>query len=353
MKLDDFVQQTKPKIDKRLKYWINIKRKDYIGVSGFAPQVADKLLDFSQRGKSIRGSLFLLSAKSFGAKLNEKLLDVAASLELIHSGLLIHDDVIDEDKWRRGKPSIYSQYFLLAEKEKSPKADHFSKSMAICVGDVAFFMAWEILASTDINTSIKRKMVQKIISELQKVGLSQMDDVYLGLKNGLPSLKQIANVYKYKTAGYTFSLPLTLGAIYNKKDGLGNQLIKLGEFLGIAFQIRDDEIALLSDKKIIGKPIGGDIKADKKTLWRTLLFHKASKKDQEFLKPVFGNDKLTTAEIKKIRELYFKYQINEAIAGEISQLTSKAKNIIAQLPIKEEFKNSLLELAVFIIKRER
>jgi geranylgeranyl diphosphate synthase type I len=103
--------------------------------------------------------------------------------------------------------------------------------------------------------------------ELTAVGLAQMEDVALGASSRTGGEKEILNLYRYKTARYTFSIPLATGAI---AAGRGPETVsgleELGEDLGILFQMKDDEIGIFGEEAEIGKPPGSDIEEGKQTL---------------------------------------------------------------------------------------
>ncbi|KKP29935.1 MAG: Geranylgeranyl pyrophosphate synthase [Parcubacteria group bacterium GW2011_GWA2_31_28] len=324
----NFLGREKPRFSK-----INIWGKDAIA----------KIGEFSVLGKTIRGTLVMLSAEMFGYKNSDPLVILAGGIELIHTSLLIHDDIMDEDLKRRGIDTIFASYLPIARINQLQNQYLFAQSMGICVGDMGFFLFLKSLNMAKIPADIKTKIIEKISDEIIAVGLGQMQDIYLGQSQKNVDEKDIMNVYLRKTARYTFSLPLALGSMLaDQKTETILELERLGEYLGLIFQIKDDEIGLFS--KISGKPLGSDIRKNKKTLIRYYLFDKAGPEDKLLLKKTFGNPKIKNTDIEKVQKLASRYHIHERINATVTPLVDQSKKIIHLLKISSFYKNILLDL---------
>jgi geranylgeranyl diphosphate synthase type I len=157
---------------------------------------------------------------TFSKKKNvNEALPLACALELFHAAFLIHDDIMDGDAVRRGKPSMHAQV---------------GESVALSIGDMAIFCGYDVLSH------LGQELVSYISRELANVTVAQMHDVYPREEQTRDAL---LHTYTYKTARYTFSLPLAAGAILAGAPGETiAQLERLGESMGILFQIRDDEL---------------------------------------------------------------------------------------------------------------
>jgi geranylgeranyl diphosphate synthase type I len=213
----DTLQQYKKEVDAFLAAFLSAKHKDFARVNPWGPDALEKIRAIVSEGKTIRGSLVLLIHELLHGTQKDAARKVAAAYELIQTGLIIHDDIMDRDTMRRGKPTMHVQY----------KSD----AMALCVGDICFFLAHELLSNTPVE-----KISAKIF---QEVGIAQMEDVSGSAK----SKTAIVSLYRYKTARYTFSLPMMGGAML---AGAGAKTIylleKLGENMGVLFQIQDDTL---------------------------------------------------------------------------------------------------------------
>lgn len=242
----------KKKVDEHLVSYLNQKKAGLSQINSLGADIIDRLIPFVTSGKTTRGSLTVYIYSLFQKKMTPAIYTAAAALELYHSGLLIHDDVMDRDNLRRGRPSIWEQY------RKASGSTHIGISQAINAGDLCFFMAQELLAQLPLLGLLSR--------ELQPVVIAQMQDVISG-KGKTLSKDEVLSLYRYKTARYTFSLSMAVGATIAKtpEDNVA-LLMRLGESMGLLYQIRDDELSVEGDSAVTGKPVGSDEVNAKQTL---------------------------------------------------------------------------------------
>lgn len=311
------------------------------------------LKDFVSRGKLLRGSLYLLISHFYGKRKIDNLIDIALAIEINHSGLLIHDDIIDNSNLRRGKYTLHRYYCYEGEKMKFYNPKDYGINMAICFADICFFVAVLIMNNNFLNGKIKEKIISYYNDQLLKVGLAQMIDVKLGASSREPRLKEIFNLYKYKTANYSFVSPMVMGYLSaGKKDKKEIFVLeKIGYSLGLIFQIVDDLLGFLGNSKKIGKDIGSDVKENKKTLIRYFMFKKLKGQDLFLAKKCFGNKNLSLGKLNILREIYFKNKINILIDEIILKESKKAKNEISNLRIKDEHKKYLISFVDYLINR--
>jgi len=212
-------------VDDFLRQYLEKDRKSLSKVNPLGDDLINRILPMVTAGKTIRGSLALLAYCFTNEKPSEDAIKAAAVLEILQTALVIHDDIMDKDVVRRGIPSIHMQY----------KSD----AMAMCVGDVLFFMAFELLGSINVDAKTLGRIVRLVGKEYQQVGVAQMADI----SNTAKTKEDILRLYIYKTARYTFSVPLLVGAtLANANNEKTNELSSFGENVGILFQIQDDKL---------------------------------------------------------------------------------------------------------------
>jgi geranylgeranyl diphosphate synthase type I len=309
-----------------------------------------RLKDFVLRGKMIRGTLVCLANALFSQEILPAAYRAGAAMELFQSALLIHDDIMDRDELRRGEPSIYYSYVRDAEKEQTADHYHLGESMGLCAGDFSIFLGFDLLASLDLPEQYLSRVISLCAEEYASVGIAQMEDVYLGFTAEDASLDRILELYRYKTGRYTFGLPLCIGAVIS---GCSNQLIgdlmRLGELLGIIFQVKDDEIGLLSDASSAGKSIGIDVKENKKTLHRKFLLED---RRAAHLSSYFGAEDLSSAQLNEIREALVSLNIIDRIHVLVTDHAERAKKIIETLTqVPDEKKSYLYQLLDYNLTR--
>ena len=330
-------------IIKYLQRYIKEQGKSLSKVSRWGPSACKQFASLSGKGKMIRGELFLYIYEKLSHKDSEDMIPIAAALEITQTSLLIHDDIIDKDKTRRGIPALSTSYGILGAKENLRDPEHFGDSMALCIGDIGLFWAFSIL--NKIKSKFKTKIINKFTEEFTLVGVAQMSDIYNGYSRNNPSLKEIESIYLYKTARYTFSVPLALGAIIaNANQNKINILEKIGEYLGIIFQIRDDEIGIFGNEQKTGKICGSDIREGKKTIY---FYHlvRYFDKDTEKFKAIWGNPLIISDDIKYIQNLIINLGIQNKVQEMKDSLRGKAIKIIQNSDLDNDLKEFLSEYA--------
>jgi geranylgeranyl diphosphate synthase type I len=341
----------KSTVAEQIKKSFSSKEDIYAKVSPWGKDAAEKFSSFATQGKLIRGGLVLFGGEIFGSKSEKDLAKAGAAIEIMHSSLLIHDDIMDNDALRRGQPSIYKQYEQMAKRLGRDNAEHIGVSLGICAGDLGYFLAWEIIGQ--ITHTNQRIIMQKIAHEVSLVGIAQMQDVASFNGNDLNE-EQILHMYQYKTGRYSFSMPLAVGALLaDQPASVIKDLEEFGEKVGVLFQLADDKLGLFGSPEQTGKMVGSDIKENKQTLYRALLFQHATPSEKEELIRLFGNHDIMHRDIQYIHMLIKKYDIDTALETLCYTYDSEAKTIITKLPITDKYKLYLSELVTYIQTRNQ
>lgn len=350
MNFSDYSENARKLIKEQLQEFLSEKKEENIPQSFKKQKAIEALEEFVLRGKLIRGTLFLLTVEYFGEQISEKHIKAACAIELVHSALLIQDDIIDNDAVRRGEKSIYALYQEIGEQIKASDPYHYGVSVAIVVSDVAFFLAFELLSS--FNDMMLSKLLKFYSHEIYLVALAQGIDSEFGQTSNEPTEADIYSVYHYKTARYTFSMPFVMGGVVTDANSeTVNQLEKIGELAGIIFQLKDDVIGIFGNEDVIGKPVGSDIRENKKTLIRALLYKMCNEDEKKKLDMSFGNPNLTHAQLEEVVGFAKKYSIEEIINGKIKEIAEEQQELFSKLPNDRKYKEVLADLLVFNLKR--
>jgi len=279
------------------------------------------------KGKQIRPILALLAAKLCG-KINQRTLDVAVSLELLHTATLIHDDVVDETYQRRGNPSVNARW---------------DNKVAILSGD--------FMLSHALYTAVKTGNLEflRLISSVGKE-LSDGELLQISQKSTLPE-KAYFRVIRKKTA-LLFSVCTESGAI--SVDASVPQKAALscfGENLGMCFQIQDD-IFDYSDNQNIGKPVGNDIREGKVTLPLILALKNAGEQGRGEIPKMIDNGDFSPENIEKI--ISFTRQ-NNGIALAQMQMEMYKEKAVSALSIfpESDVKTALLNALEYTTRRNK
>ena len=345
-KHDLVLDEYKSHIAQYLTDFLAQKKKSFAKIS-LDDDVFNTIKNFALRGKMARAHLLILTYQAFGQKIDKKslenwLLPLASALELIQAGLLIHDDIIDQDQQRRGQDSIWQYYTL----QKQTGDQHYGKSQAICLGDLCFFLANQLVNEGVVNlqsTSNSKKTaaldavsikIQELINrEISQVIMAEMLDVQLAAEDKVPSLQQITEMNLYKTARYSFSLPFMLAAYVARQSQTSiEQVSKIGEKLGLIFQIQDDYLGIFGDEKITGKPILSDVREGKKTIFYYYLVKskKLNAHDKKLLDRCFGATSINKKDGVAMQAMFQVHALNQ-VTSLLNQLKQEAIKEIEQL----------------------
>jgi geranylgeranyl diphosphate synthase type I len=354
-----YFNSTRDRISRLLASFLSKKRPQLAIVNSLGPDAADRLLDFALQGKMLRGCLvalgYALACREGVPSTPEVAIAAGAAMELFQSGLLVHDDIMDRDVTRRGKATLSSQYAELAALEGSADPVHSGVALGICAGDVAYFLAFEILASLEASPAALRQVIALAARELTAVGVAQMQDVAWGSSHGAVDRADILRMYTFKTSRYTFSLPLMTGGILaGARPHLLDLLETLGETAGNMFQIRDDELGLYGDEEELGKPVGSDVREGKKTLLHSALLAHASEKERQRLERVFGNRESSEADLAFVRELADAYGVKASVDQVARDLEVKARGLIGRIHTGTEAdRQALNDLLDYVMARKK
>lgn len=218
-------------------------------------------------GKRLRPILACLTCELFEGDY-KKVIIPAISLELIHTYSLVHDDLpaMDNDNLRRGKPTAHIK---------------FGEANAILIGDGLLTHAFQILSKSKVSDEVLRNLLYEIsyAAGYQGMVMGQFIDLYYEKKNiDFETLK----ILHAKKTGAMIRGAARVGAIASeKKDIEIENITKYGEAIGLAFQIWDDILDVISDNETLGKTVGKDIKEGKLTYVKQFGIEKAKEHTKE------------------------------------------------------------------------
>ncbi len=300
--------------------------------------------DFSSGGKAMRPFLVYLGYKIAGGNDVNRILPICLAVELIHSFLLIHDDIIDRSNTRRGEQTMHKRF------EKGRDA-HYGLSQAIVAGDMAFLEAVELINSVDFSEKLKSACLRVLTSVILETAYGEVLDVdYSGQRAGSSEVWQVAQL---KTAQYSFVGPLKIGAILT---GVGDKqfqvLEEYGLSCGMAFQLKDDTLGVFGDEKTLGKSTLSDMVDGK----NTILFYKtrelAKGRDKHDLLRIWGNEKSGTSDLERVRAIIDRSGARDWSQSEMLRLIKQAKQSIGKITKDRKLQNILAQCADFVIGRE-
>jgi geranylgeranyl diphosphate synthase, type I len=360
-KISEILITHKQKIDAKLEEFFHNKISEAGLISLSGRESIEQIRSFTMRGgKRIRPLLVILGYKACGGKNDKAIADAALAVELMESFLLIHDDIIDQDAFRRGGPAMHKAFESKFEGHKTEAAKtvaaHYGISAAIICGDIVSIMGSEALISSDFPLREKLKAVEKFNKVVTSTCYGQMLDLDSEAEQDIRkiSAEDVLAIHKMKTAVYTAEGPLHIGALL---AGAGEKQLKaLSDYaipLGIAFQIQDDILGMFGDEKKTGKPVGSDLNEGKKTLLILKALEKAGKKERCIILGCLGNRQTSLEQIEDIRKIIVSTGSLEYSKSLAAKFAAECKEAIQKQGLDKDTTSVLAGLADYIVNREK
>ena len=290
------------------------------------PEVTGHLIDAG--GKRLRPLLTLASAEMCGNK-SPYHIHLAATVEFIHTATLLHDDVVDESKQRRGRPTAN----LLWDNQSS-----------VLVGDYLFSRSFQLMVETgnlrvlDILANASATIAEGEVLQLTVAqNLSTTEDTYLKVIRG-------------KTAALFEAACKVGGVISNANEKIINALASYGDALGICFQITDDLLDYNGSEANLGKSIGDDFRERKMSLPLIKVLKKSNAAEKDFWKRTIEIGDQKNNDLNYALELMSKYNALNDTLNDAVFWSNKAKESIITLP-KSPLRDVLLELPDYVVSR--
>lgn len=262
------------------------------------------LAEACEGGKRFRPALVLAAHETLGGQLHDAAVHVGGALELLHTGFVIHDDVIDGDLVRRGRPNVSGTFADRARRAglEDPDVRRYADAAGVLAGDLALVSAVRAVAGCGAPAQVTERLLDLVDLTVQTTAAGELDDVRLGLDLVAPSsLGDVLTVSERKTAVYSFVLPLQAGALLAQADdGVIDALGEIGRLLGIGFQLVDDVLGVFGDEAVTGKSSLTDLRSGTCT---PLIAHARSTPIWSELAPLVGDPRLDAAGADRARAL--------------------------------------------------
>jgi geranylgeranyl diphosphate synthase, type I len=289
-------------------------------------------------GKRIRPCLTLLACEAVGGD-SEKALPAAAAVELLHTFTLVHDDIMDHDLQRRGKPTVHSIW---------------GEEMGIIVGDTLYSSAFKALLDVrkhGIPVDRALDAVDALVEANGQLQEGQIMDMLFEERDEVSEDEYMEMITK-KT-GSLIEASTKIGCIVG--GGTQEQFDALriyGADIGVAFQIKDDILDLTADQKDFGKPVGSDIRSGKKTLIIVHALEHAKPADVKRILKVLGSKKASAKDVRETIGLLKKSGSIDYADKKVAELIDEAKQSLSILP-DTEAKKTLMALTDYMVERRK
>src|SRR3989344_8320694 len=349
------ITKIKNLIQERLGVFFDQKIREARKIDPIIGKTAQYLADQTLNGgKRVRAALAVQGFLAGGKKLNPAIYDIGAAMELVHSYFLIHDDIIDQDDLRRGRPSMHCRFSSsLSKNMPLVRRNHLGQSLAILAGDISSVWAYKLFARSNFPSEQKLEAFNEMNRMIFKCGAGEILDVAIELKNH-PKESDIFKVQIYKTASYTIEGPLVIGAILSKtKSPIIKALRDFARPLGIACHVQDDILGFFGAEQEVGKPVGSDLRQGKMTL---LMFHalkRADNSQKRIIKSALGNKNISKKQINEVRAIV--QQIGSLAYSQnlVQKFSNQSKIILQASSLPDGTKSFLASLIEYLAERSK
>ena len=283
----------------------------------------------SAGGKRLRPALLLLSARLCG-EAGSTAIQLGAVVEMIHAATLVHDDVIDAAQTRRGRASTNVKW---------------GNHTCVLAGDWLYMQAFQIALRErnfqflDLLIGLTQMMVEGELLQLEHIGHIDISEA------------DCMELVDRKTA-CLFSVCARLGALASHADPQTNE--KLGEYawnLGMAFQLVDDVLDFTAREKVLGKPVGGDLREGKVTLPLVYALERATPGERRMVETILEQRTYDAVPFARILSLLEKYRGIERVKERAQAFTDKARQIINEFP-ESPYQRALLTVTDLVTDRD-
>jgi geranylgeranyl diphosphate synthase type I len=332
--------------------FLDRQRAVLAGMDATLVPVVDEVRALAAGGKRLRPAFAYWGwrgARASGADAQDDaaVLRAVSALEFVHASALVHDDVMDGARTRRGRPATHIGFAARhAGDGLDGDGDLFGTGAAILIGDLALVWSDELLRCSGISIPALIRAREVWDAMRTEVTAGQYLDL-LRAAGGLPGPDGALTVARYKSAGYTVQRPLLLGAaIAGAGPDVVDAYAAVGLPLGEAFQLRDDVLGVFGDPAVTGKSADDDLREGKQTLLIALAEQEADDDGRQLLRNSLGNASAGPEQFDSLRRLIESTGALARVEQTIAERTGEARQAIERAPLTEDAREALHALAV-------
>ncbi|NVM36869.1 MAG: polyprenyl synthetase family protein [Candidatus Lokiarchaeota archaeon] len=331
MKFTEYAKRYIPKIDNAI---MSIYDRILKSVeNSFLKDYYSELKDyFLAGGKRIRPLLCIATYNAFNEKRDERIVLPSIGVEFLHNASLIHDDIIDKDNFRRGKPAFHFRFRNYHQKYNLKRMIDvdFGNSIGIIGGDSTFFLGLESYLFNEFEQDLNLKAI------------NYYKQAFIEIANGVLIETDMVNQKNLIMSDYIKMISLKTGSLIEKSILIGANYAKVNEDslkdlsiyatnLGIIFQIIDDILGTFGDEKVTGKPTDGDIREGKKTCLLIDALNKLEENDKNLLERLIEKPNMTIDDVQEVKDLFLKADVVYSSKELVNSYYDEAKTSLDKL----------------------
>lgn len=326
------------RLDRELDAWLREKRRRLGETSPESAELVDEVARLvAGGGKRLRPALLELAYRACGGRSEAAALRLGLATELLHTYLLIHDDVMDRADLRRGRPTTHTAFAELHRVQtRRGDPDHFGRAVAILAGDLAHSFAVELSRAHPEAEGDPAAVARAFDAMCEEVIGGQFLEMLLPQREE-PTEDELLRVLRLKSGRYTVERPVELGA---RLAGAGQAVVaglqRWGEAAGEAFQLQDDVLGTFGDSETVGKPVASDLAEGKHTFLVHHALAGAAPEDRDWLRAALGRDDLTAHDLERARAVLRSSGGLSAVLDRIAARLDDARRVLDSLPLPSD-----------------
>jgi geranylgeranyl diphosphate synthase type I len=353
------------KLDRELESWLEARRRQ--SAADGSPEMLELVDGVGQLvvhgGKRLRPALVYHAYRACGGPSDEEVLPLALATELLHTYLLIHDDIMDHAELRRGQPAAHVR-FRNAHRARGFHGDpqDFGRSVAILLGDLAHTWAVELAARAAAG---RPELARCFAAMSEEVIGGQYLELLVAQRRGAPEQgagtgpadreAELTRVLRFKSGRYTAERPVQLGALLaGAEPRTIAELSRYGSAVGEAFQLQDDLLGMFGNADTVGKPVGDDLREGKFTFLIHHALAAATAEQREVLEDALGDRRVSAGEVARVQRILEETGARAKVGAMVGERLQAARQALDGLdglaPAGRLFLEGLLE---YLWERER
>ena len=328
-------------IEEKLKDRFRIIKKEAEKYHPFIAEVYSRFEEYTlRRGKRLASCCTLLTYRGYTGRIDDEILEVCVGIEMYRHCILIHDDIVDMDKFRRGGKTMHQIFMKIYD-------DRFGEGVAVFLGNIAYSLASQIIIDSGFLEEKVAESLSLLSRDYREVNESQILDLLFEYKDDVDVDEW--KVMASKRAASLFKVAMLIGAVLG--DAPNEDLKKLAEAaanIGYAFDIQDDIIDTFADEQQYGRPPCRDIILGKKPLHVICALNSTRVEESETLRGLLGKKALAQKDIGLIRDLIKKSGGLEEAKKISRKHSEKAKMLISQTGLDDDVKEFFYSLIGYV-----
>ena len=292
-----------------------------------------------RKGKRLASCSALLTYKGYTDKIDDQILNVCVGIELYRHCILVHDDLIDQDDFRRGGKTLHR---LLAEGYD----ERLGEGTAVFLGNIIYTLALQSVLDSGFPVGKSREVIRLLTTGYCNVNESQILDLLFEYEE--PDVNEWA-IMGSRRAASLFKITILTGAILAEAPKKDLSLLEAAaKHIGYAFDIQDDIIDTFAMQQQYGRPPGGDIAQGKKPLHIVYLIKLTKRTKLNKLRKIIGKKHITSEELEAIKTALKESGALKTAKEKSKKHAETAKKLITQTDLSEETKNFLASFITYI-----